>query len=458
MNSIAQTNQSEKQLSEKMQYFLRRYHVSRILRSANAYKLRGFPVLSIFIVAFSTVFTQRSFFMQIHLQPGVISFAKDTFYRFMNSCHIHWRRFTTTLAATIIQSTIAPLTSADRVNVLILDDSVYHRARSKKVELLARLYDHAKKEFSYGFRMLTLCWSDGNTLLPVNHTLLSTENPKNRLRASSRNVDARTNGAKQRKLAQRKATEVMLRLLQEAKEAAIPARHVLFDTWFCSPASLLSIHALGYEVVATAKKTEKIHYLHEGVMQDVKAIYRKHKKRRGRSKYLLSVEAAVRKGNESLPVRLVFVRNRNNRKDWLVLVTTDMRLTEEEVIRIYGKRWGIEVFFKVCKSYLRLEKDCRAVSYDAMTAHVSIVFTRYMFLAVEQRESKDERSLGELFYLLMDELPDICLAEAVRLLVSLFAERLQERTMLDEQTVQAQLEGFLSELPSLLSKKLRKCA
>ncbi len=141
-----------------------------------------------------------------------------------------------------------------------------------------------------------------------------------------------------------------------------------------------------------------------------------------------------------------------------MLVTTDMRLTEEEVIRIYGKRWGIEVFFKVCKSYLRLEKDCRAVSYDAMTAHVSIVFTRYMFLAVEQRESKDERSLGELFYLLMDELPDICLAEAVRLLVSLFAERLQERTMLDEQTVQAQLEGFLSELPSLLSKKLRKCA
>ena len=30
MNSIAQTNNSENPLSEKMQYFLRRYHVSRI--------------------------------------------------------------------------------------------------------------------------------------------------------------------------------------------------------------------------------------------------------------------------------------------------------------------------------------------------------------------------------------------------------------------------------------------
>lgn len=65
------------------------------------------------------------------------------------------------------------------------------------------------------------------------------------------------------------------------------------------------------------------------------------------------------------------------------------------------------MFFKVCKSYLRLEKDCRALSYDAMTAHVFIVFTRYMFLAVEQRESKDERSLVELFYLSVDALPDV---------------------------------------------------
>ena len=255
-----------------------------------------------------------------------------------------------------------------------------------------------------------------------------------------------------------KATEMMLRLLQEAKEAAIPAHHILFDTWFCSPSSLLSIHALGYEVVAMAKKTEKIHYLHEGVMQDVKAIYKGHRKQRGRSKYLLSVEAAVCKGDEYLPVRLVFVRNRNNRKDWLVLVTTDLSLTEEEVIRIYGKRWGIEVFFKACKSYLRLEKDCRALSYDAMTAHVSVVFVRYMFLAVEQRESKDDRSIGELFYLSVDELPDVCIAEALRLLVSLFAKRLQEHSMCDEAEIQELLEVFLSELPSLLSQKLRECA
>ena len=42
---------------------------------------------------------------------------------------------------------------------------------------------------------------------------------------------------------------------------------------------------------------------------------------------------------------------------------------ENEIIGIYGKRWNIEVFFKIYKS----------------------------FLLVENREAQDERPLGELF-------------------------------------------------------------
>jgi len=48
---------------------------------------------------------------------------------------------------------------------------------------------------------------------------------------------------------------------------------------------------IGFDVIAMAKKTSKIHYRYQGRMQDVKAIYQQNTKRRGRSKYLLSVEA-----------------------------------------------------------------------------------------------------------------------------------------------------------------------
>lgn len=90
-------------------------------------------------------------------------------------------RFTTILASRIINNAILPLDSEDRANVLIIDDSMFERNRSKKVELLAKVYDHAKHKYRFGFRMLTLGWSDGSTFLPVNSILLSTENKKNRI-------------------------------------------------------------------------------------------------------------------------------------------------------------------------------------------------------------------------------------------------------------------------------------
>lgn len=67
----------------------------------------------------------------------------------------------------------------------------------------------------------------------------------------------------------------------------------------------------------------------------------------------------VEKDGETIPAKLVYVRNKGKRKDYLVLISTDTQLSEEEIIRIYGKRWDIEVFFKACKSYLNLVKEYR---------------------------------------------------------------------------------------------------
>ena len=64
-----------------------------------------------------------------------------------------------------------------------------------------------------------------------------------------------------------------------------------------------------------------------------------------------SVLVDVVKDGESIPAKVVYVRNRNKRKEYLCLICTDTTLDENEIIRIYGKRWDIEVFFKVCKSY-----------------------------------------------------------------------------------------------------------
>ena len=140
----------------------------------------------------------------------------------MNSFTIHWRKFTLLLGTAIIQKTIAPLTSEVRRNVLIIDDSLFSRNRSKKVELLARVYDYVSSTYVKGFRMLTLGWSDGNMFLLLSHCLLSSSSKQQLLQGASEDVDPRSNSGKQRKLAQCKAPKVVLTLLQEAREAGPP--------------------------------------------------------------------------------------------------------------------------------------------------------------------------------------------------------------------------------------------
>ena len=440
-----------------MQKFFSTYHIGQILRQANACKLTGVPAIKIVLFVFVMTFSGNSMYMKMKLHPEDASFGKDTFYRFMKSCHTNWRKFTSLLCYRIIKQTIEPLTGEDRLNVLIIDDSIYSRARSKKVELLAKVFDHARHIYIYGFRMLTLCWSDGNTVLPVSHCLLSTENARNRIQEASAKVDARSNGNKQRKLAQMKATEVALELLKEAKAMGIPAKHVLFDSWFCTPSAMLDIKEIGYYVIGMVKKSSKIHFCFNGKMQDVKSIYSQSKKRRGKAAWKLSVEVKAVKDGRETPVRLVYVLNRNKKREYLVLATTDMSLTEDEIIRNYGKRWGIEVFFKVCKSYLKLSKESRSLSYDAMTAHVAIVFTRYMMLAVEQRESVDERSLGELFFISIEELSDVTLTTAVELIILEFVKQIERADVMDSDKLAAMVEKFIASLPSLIKQVNSVC-
>lgn len=95
------------------------------------------------------------------------------------------------------------MTNEKRRNAFVIDDTVFERNGSKKVELLAKVYDHARHRYTHGFRMVTLGWSDGVTFLPVNSCLLSTGKQENRL-SEGKILDSRSNGAKMRELAVKK--------------------------------------------------------------------------------------------------------------------------------------------------------------------------------------------------------------------------------------------------------------
>lgn len=453
-NSITQDNQNDNQISKSIRRFFTRFHLSSTLKAANAYKKKGISVTLIFQYLFLLIFSNRSMYMNLLIGKDTPDFAKDTVYRFMKMLQINWIRFTTVLSSRIIKDAIVPLDSEDRAHVLIIDDSMFERNRSKKVELLAKAYDHVKHCYKFGFRMLTLGWSDGSTFLPVNSILLSTENKKNRIN-EAKEVDKRTVGYKRRMLAVEKGTIAMLELLRSAKKAYIPAKYVLFDSWFSSPSSLHFVKEIGYDVIAMVKKTPKMFFRYNGENMPMTSIYNKNKKQRGRSRYLLSVIVEVVKDGKIIPAKVVYVRNKNKRNEYLCLISTDVNLSEDEIIRTYGKRWDIEVFFKVCKSYLHLGKECRSISYDAMTAHTAIDFTRYMMLSLESRESKDTRSMGELFLCFSDEMSDTTWIQAFQMMLQMFRTLLADQIDISDEKIDELVDAFMDAIPALLKSKLQ---
>jgi IS4 transposase len=80
-----------------------------------------------------------------------------------------------------------------------------------------------------------------------------------------------------------------------------------------------------------------------------------------------------------VPAKIVFVRDRRAKK-WLALLATDTSLTAAEIIALYGRRWDIEVFFKMAKSFLNLAKEFQSRSFDALVAHATLVCCRYIIL------------------------------------------------------------------------------
>lgn len=452
-NSIITQDQDGKNLFNAISSFFSTFGIGNLLRKCNAQKEKGIPVIDIFKYKLCNVFSNRSMYMQHKTGSFKETFSKNTFYRFLNNSKTNWMRFTTILSKKVAD-TVEPLTNEDRINAFVVDDSLFERTSCKKTELGSRIFDHTSMKYRKGYRLMTLGWTDGNTFLPINSSLLASSKESN-LIGPVETFDGRSLAAKRRKLAQMKGTDVMIELLKTAQVAGHHADYVLFDTWFSNPAQLLAVKELGLDSIAMIKKSSRIFYEYEGEMLSIKKLFGICKKRRGRSKYLLSVNVMV--GNEQkIPAKIVCVRNKQNKKDWVAFICTNPGLSEEEIIRIYGKRWQIEVFFKTCKSYLQLISESHSLSYDALTAHVAIVFTRYLMIAIEQRRTGDNRTLGEIFFFFTDELMDITFGESFQIILTAMMESICAIFQPTEKQMGLLIEMFVGHLPDYIINSLAK--
>ena len=430
---------SSEQTKNALLLSLKTLKVAQLLRRAGIRKNQGAPAFDILKFLILLVFQGKNLYRTLDSERNTSEFSKNTYYRFLNESSYPWRRFLFLFSNQVIQA-FKHLTRPTRVNVLILDDSIIPRDRSKAVELLARIHDHTSNRYKKGFSMLTLGWSDGYSFIPINFAMLSSAKEKNRLQEMSSKIDKRSHGYKRRLEAMEHKPDVALKMVQDTLNHGIQADYLLMDSWFTNEPFVMKLKDEGLDSIGMVKDMKQ-KYGYKGRSYGLKEI-RTLVPKNGPSNILGSVIVTTKKG---LPIKLVFIKNRNNKREWLAILCTDLSLSDQEIVRIYGNRWSIETFFKSAKSFMKLGSEFQGRSYDMTISHTTIVCIRCILLEWLKREENDERSFGELFYQFCDDIRDMDIVTALQSLMALFVEHTKLTTAKTKAALKCQLQHWIDQ-------------
>ena len=80
---------------------------------------------------------------------------------------------------------------------------------------------------------------------------------------------------------------------------------------------------------------------------------------------------------------------------------------------------------------------------------------RYAMLALESRNSIDQRTIGELFFFFCDEAEDIKFSTSMFLLLDLLKKILNENPFISQEVANQIMDAFIDVLPLIWNQKLQ---
>ena len=148
MSNTYNLDQNQAQHSKpaaELETFLKKFNFGTLLNHCNIAKIKGASPLQIFSIIFNLAFTGKNIFFGI-IKNSASLIGKDAVYDFLNNATYNWRKLNLLLIAKLYIF-FKHLIDDSSEEVLIFDDSTYDRSRSKKVELLAKVFDHTFRKY-----------------------------------------------------------------------------------------------------------------------------------------------------------------------------------------------------------------------------------------------------------------------------------------------------------------------
>lgn len=312
--------------------------------------------------------------------------GKDVIYDFLKREDIKWRQISLSVAKEIyVQHDIAYNDSA-----FVVDDTIKQRS-GKKVDGVSSHFDHTEGRCVMGQQVIELGLSSPKGFIPLNRQIFIGE--KNVHPLKSEFTDKRCAAAKDYETALNKTKHEMLAdMLKRVLNSGIKAKFLLGDSWFGCKKNIDL--ALVMELTGIFRmKRGNMKYSYQGKEYTLTGLYchfiekrlrnKKSSKDRKWKTISLTVQLNLsgdKKNPKWVELKLVFSSPLNPRKhEWAAFSCTDVEMRDEEVLKAYALRWGVEVYFKEAKQNMGFLKE-QTGNYVCHCASVNLTAIRYLLI------------------------------------------------------------------------------
>lgn len=269
---------------------------------------------------------------------------------------------------------------SSKTGFLIIDDTVIEKSgKPKKMEGLGWHYSHSKGDVIYGYCMVTSHYRRGNLSIPYDFRSYVTEKTAYRMETGFKTKQA-----------------LAVELIDSFSNDSGDKNYLLLDTWFTSKKVITAGKASGFEIIGALKRNRRFQVREGGLVHTLKA-YEKNLRNSSFEKITVKGEAfKVRRITAYLAgigwvVILISKRKRDRSKKYIL--STDMTLSNEQILQYYSYRWDVEVGYLYCKDRLGLGQY-QMRKLKAIEKYCALIFSAFGLLEAI-RLTNNEKSIGQ---------------------------------------------------------------
>jgi hypothetical protein len=338
------------------------------------------------------------------------SFKKDVYYRLLANSSYNWRSLLS-LSSLKILSLLHKIQDSKAIKVFIIDDTVEDKVGKNIEGSCDSIYSNKEKRKIRGLNIVSLNYSDGFSNFMLDFAIAMNKYARVAIDDFTNKVDHRSNAHKRRLETMKGKLQIAIDILKRAVNSGIYADYLLVDSWYSKPIFIKEMNELGLRVISRMTNNNKIwNFL--GKEKTLESIYNKFKelKTAKPGKYGKKIKftyfSAVVEHKTAGKLKIVFIKTKEK---LIPIVSTDLKISDEEIIEIYKRRWDIEQGYKELREHFGFGKEENRI-YEALIARITLSMFTYNIVSYINRISNEPKTIGGLFKDLECELHTLAIA------------------------------------------------